>query len=125
MHFDSPNDLVVPAQLTASITVSWSKPRCWHGDRVTIRVRTQRVIDGSLLRVQIFVHGAGNHFDQIHPNPTITNNAANIDYTLDWQTKLNPPYPTQVDVKATLFVLGIDALSDPMDIDLIPPLHSA
>lgn len=127
MNVENTQDTVNPAQLAERIIVNWSTPRCWHGDSVTIRVRTERVPDGSLVRLRIFAQGAPNHFDQLVNQP-ITGNKLDVPYTLDWKTKLvqPPPYLTQVQVSATVQVLNnVTALSDPMAVDLIPPLHSA
>ncbi|HZS56458.1 MAG TPA: hypothetical protein VFA65_18780 [Bryobacteraceae bacterium] len=127
MNVENTHDTVNPAQLTERVTVSWSQPRCWHGDDVTIRVRTERVTDGYMIQLQVLAQGAANHFHQLANQP-ITGNKLDVPYTLNWKTLLPqpPPYPTQVQVRATVVGLNnVTALSDPMAVDLIPPLHSA
>ena len=125
MDFEDNCDRVVPAALTESVVVSWAKPRCWHGDTVIIRVRSERVADGSNIQLQIFAQGAGAHFHQL-PNQQIANNQLDFNYKLDWKTLLAPPYPTQVQVRATVVELALTSpLSEVMDVDLIPPVFSA
>jgi hypothetical protein len=125
MDFEDNVDRVVPAPLTERVVVYWSKPRCWHGDNVLIRVRTERVIDGSTIELKVFAQGNPAHFHQL-PNQNITNNRLDYDYKLDWKTVLNPPYPTQVEVTARVVEVNITSPRSPvMDVDLIPPLFSA
>ena len=126
MDFEDNVDRVVPAPLTERIVVYWSKARCWHGDNVFIRVRTERVIDGSTIELKVFAQGAAAHFHQI-PNQNITNNQLDYEYKLDWKPHLNPPpYPTQVEVTARVVEVNITSARSPvMDVDLIPPLFSA
>jgi len=126
MNLEDSEDHNVPGQLAERITVSWSQPRCWHGDTVVIRVRTERVPDGYAVRLQVYDQAAAVQIEQL-TNAQIANNAKDVNYTLDWKTKLTqpPPYPAQFIVRATVILLNITADSDPMDVDLIPPLFSA
>jgi hypothetical protein len=116
----------IPGQLAERVTVSWSKPRSWHGDSVVIRVRTERVSDGYLVRLQVYDQAAVTLIEQL-PNQPIANNKIDLNYTLNWKTRLAqpPPYPNRFLVRATIILLNITADSDPMDVDLIPPLFSA
>lgn len=126
MNIDDQEDRDIPGQLTAAITVNWAQPRAWHGDIVTIRVRTNRVPDGYNVQLRIFPDGVNNHFDQV-PNQPIADNKLDFDYTLDWKTKLPQPapYPALFRVEAAVIALNINALSDTLAVDLIPPLFSA
>jgi hypothetical protein len=126
MDFEDNVDRVVAAPLTERVVVYWSKPRCWHGDNVYIRVRTERVIDGSTIELSVFAQGQPAHFDR-PPNQNITNNRLDFDYRLDWKTALPaPPYPTQVEVTARVVQLNLTSARSPvMHVDLIPPLFSA
>ena len=126
MDFEDNCDRIVPAPIPSRIIVSWSKPRCWHGDHVFIRVRTERVLDNSTIELRVFEQGGGAAFDATIPNQPITNNKLDYDYTLNWKTKVNPPYFTQVEATARVVELNLtSARSDTMDVDLIPPLFSA
>ncbi len=125
MDFEDNHDHTVPAPLTEEVLVSWSKPRCWHGDTVTIRVRTGRVIDGSTVELKVWVQGAGAHFHQI-PNQPINHNQLDFDYTLNWKTFVIPAGSVDFVVTARIVQINItSAPSEPMKVDLIEPLFSA
>lgn len=123
MDFEGDHDNTVPAPLTETVQVSWSKARSWHGDTVTIRVRTARVRSGDNVRLEIHVAG-GAAFHTL-PNQPIQNNTLDYDYQLDWKTMVIPP-GSMFEVTAHLVELNLtSARSEPMAVDLIPPLFSA
>ena len=127
MNLEATEDQHPQGQLAERISVSWSQPRCWHGDTVVIRVRTERVPDGHAVQLEVYDQAGAVQIEQL-PNQQIANNAKDVNYTLDWKTKLTqpPPYPAQFIVRATVPVLNnLTADSDPMAVDLIPPLFSA
>ena len=126
MNLENTEDHNIPGQVVERVIVSWSKPRCWHGDSVVIRVRTDRVTDGYLVRLQVYDQAAVVQIEQL-PNQPIANNKLDVPYTLNWKTLLTqpPPYPSRFVVRATVILLNQTAVSDPMDVDLIPPLFSA
>jgi hypothetical protein len=126
MNFEDDEDHLVPAPLTEAVKVYWSKPRCWHGDKVYIRVRTRHVKDGSHIKLEVFPQGVVVVLETI-PNQAITGDKLDYEYTLSWKTKVSPPpYPSQVEVRATVVELNlVSALSPVMNVDLIPPLFSA
>lgn len=129
MDFEDNHDHTVPAPLTEAVQVSWSVARSWHGETVTIRVRTARVPDGDT--VQLKIRPVGNpEFDTLPglgAQPLrIAKNALDHNYVIDWKTKAVPPASVLFEVTAQLVELQItSAPSEPMAVDLIPPLFSA
>ena len=126
MNLEDAENHNLMGQLTERISVSWSKARCWHGDEVKIRVATERVPDGYLVRLQVYEQAGVVQIEQLVNKP-LTDNKLEVDYKLDWKTRLTqpPPYPTQFVVRATVITLNLTATSEPMEVDLIPPVFSA
>jgi hypothetical protein len=111
--------------LTPVLRVSWSQPRCWHGDNVTILVRSIYVKDGGEITLNIYAVGNANAFDTIQ-HLTINGNSLDHPYTVDWKNKVVPPNSTSFQVKATLTTPAIDSpVSAAMAVDLVVPVFSA
>jgi hypothetical protein len=111
-------------QLPVTLGVSWSRARSWHGEDVTIQVRSSRVVNGGQITLEIFPVGHPNALDTL---PTQTMNGATLDhvYTIDWKAKAVPAGAARFVVRATLAVPKIVSPdSDPLAVDLTPPLFS-
>jgi hypothetical protein len=112
-------------QLTPVLRVSWSQPRCWNGDTVTILIRSSYIKDGGLIDLAINAVG--------HPAPVdtvlglvINGNSLDHAYVVDWKNKVVPVNSIQFEVTATLRVPNVvSAASDPLSVDLLVPVFSA
>lgn len=125
MEFTDQHDKVVPAPLPSTIQVSWSQPRAWHGDTVTIRVRTSFVKNGSNIEILVFPDGSVNSLDGPIAK-TIQNNQLDHQYKIDWKGKVIPANTNAFKLTAKVVELNLtSALSEPMLVDLSPPLFSA
>jgi len=111
--------------LTPELRVSWSQVRCWHGETVTISVRSSYVKDGGIIDLNIYAVG---HLAAVDTVAALTLNGNSLDhaYTVDWKTKVVPAGATHFTVVATLQNPNIvSPASDPMGVDLIIPVFSA
>ncbi len=125
MHWSQAHNNTMDCLLTPVLRVSWSQPRCWHGDDVNILVRSSYVIDGGQLTLDIYAVGNVAAVDTI-PNLTINGNSLDHTYKVDWKNKVVPPNSTLFEVKATLAVPAIvSPASAPMAVDLVVPVFSA
>lgn len=129
MDFEDDHDHTVPAALNESVHVSWSHPRSWHGETVTIRIRTTRVRNGDTLQLKIRAAGIDPAFHTLPGGGdgpiNITDNSLDFAYKIDWKGKPVPANSTQFEVIARLNELMIEsAPSEPMSVDLVPPIFS-
>ena len=124
MDFEDNHDTVVPAPLPELIQVSWSRSRCWHGETVTIRVRTQRIPDGSMVRLEVAAQG-GAAF-HVLPQQALQNDQIDYAYPFDRDSTVIPLNTTDFVVTATAVLLNLTSPpSEPLTVDLRPPLFSA
>jgi hypothetical protein len=125
MHWSQLHNNTMDCLLTPTLRVSWSQPRCWHGDTVKILVRSTYVRNGGLITLNIYVVGNPVAVDTI-ANVVINGNSLDHTYKVDWKNKVVPPNSTNFEVTATLTTPNIvSAASAPMAVDLIVPVFSA
>lgn len=111
--------------LAPELRVSWSQPRCWHGDTVTISIRSSYVKDGSIVDLEIFPVGNVNALDAV-AGLVLNGNSLDHPYVVDWKALAIPPNSIQFNIVATLRVPAIvSPPSDPMGVDLVDPIFSA
>jgi hypothetical protein len=119
------HDNTMDCPLTPVLRVSWSQVRCWHGETVTISVRSSYVKDGGIVDLDIFAMGNGVAVDTI-AGLTLNGNSLDHAYTVDWKTKTVPPGATKFTIVATLQNPNVmSPACDPMGVDLIVPVFSA
>jgi hypothetical protein len=125
MHWSQAHNNTMDCVLTPVLRVSWSQPRCWHGDNVTIRVRSVYVKDGGQITLNIYAVGNVNAIDTI-PNLVLNGNTLDYAYTVNWKNMVIPANSTFFEVKATLTTPAIDSpASAAMAVDLVVPVFSA
>ena len=125
MHWSQAHNNTMNCVLTPVLRVSWSQPRCWHGDSVTIRVRSNYVKDGGQITLNIYAVNDNNAIDTI-ANIPINGNKLDVPYTVNWKTKVVPANSTYFEVKATLTTPAITSpASAAMAVDLVVPVFSA
>ena len=56
-EFEDVHNKLIPGVVTPKIQVTWSRHRAWHGETVSILVRTELVKDGTKVKLEIKVKG--------------------------------------------------------------------
>jgi len=87
--FSGPHDNTTLGKVPRVAQVFWSQKRRYHGDKVTLSVRTQNVPDGAAVELRILPKGGGAVIDTI-TGDTLTGSQVNHVYTIDWKTKTIP-----------------------------------
>jgi hypothetical protein len=119
---DNHNTTIV-AKIKPALRVAWMRTRAWHGEEVTIAVRTEMVKDGAKLKLEIYPKG--NAVIDTIDNETIDKNKKDKKYKIDWKDKTLPQGVSEFLVKATLTDFALSADSDPLVVDLVPPAFSS
>ena len=88
-----------------------------------ILVRTELVKDGTKVKLEIKAKG-GKTLDTLAKG-AINNNANDQDYKIDWKSKKLKPEEGEVVVTASTKDPDLSADSEPMLVDLMPPLFSS
>jgi hypothetical protein len=122
-EFEDVHDTLIPGVVTPKIQVTWSRHRAWHAETVGILVRTEVVKDGTKVKLEIKTKG-GKLLDTLDKG-TIAGNANDQNYKIDWKTKQLKPETAEVVVTAAIKELKLTADSEPMFVDLVPPMFSA
>jgi hypothetical protein len=122
-EFEDDHNTLIPGVIAPKIQVTWSRHRAWHGETVSILVRTEFVKDGTKLKLEIRVKD-DKLLDSLEKG-TITSNANSQDYKIDWKAKKLKPDVTEVVVTASLKDPAITADSESLFVDLVPPMFSA
>jgi hypothetical protein len=125
MHWSQQHNNTMDCLLTPTLRVSWSQPRCWHGENVKILVRSTYVKDGGQITFNIYAVGNPAAVDTI-ANVVINGNSIDYVYKVNWKNKVVPANSTNFEVTATLTTPNIvSAASNPMAVDLVVPVFSA
>ena len=122
-EFEDVHNTLIPGVVTSKIQVTWSRHRAWHRETVHIRVRTEFVKDGTRIKLEIKVKG-GKSLDSLEKG-TITGNANNQDYKIEWKDKKLKPEEAEVVVTASIKDPALTADSESLFVDLVPPMFSA
>lgn len=121
MTFTGPQDATNPGKVPKVAQVFWSRKRCYHGEEVTLSVRTENVPDGASVEL-ILSADNGGEIDKI-TGLTLSKGKVDHKYKIDWKGK--------VPAKAREFVFKarVDKLtsgdSPVLLVDLGPPEMSA
>lgn len=122
--YESLQDTVIQGRVTPVVMVEWARLRAWHGDTVSIAVRTSQVPDGSSVTVKILVKDGGAEVDTV-TGLSISGSKADHDYAIQWKDK-----PVSADKNAFVLKALIDdpkvesPLSPALLVDLEPPVLS-
>jgi hypothetical protein len=122
-EFSGPHDATNLGTVPKVAQVFWSQKRRYHGDEVTLSVRTQNVPNGAAVELRISPRNGGAVIDTI-TGATITNSKLDHTYTIDWKTK---PIPASAREFVFQAVIGkiISSASPILFVDLAPPEPSA
>jgi hypothetical protein len=125
MRLEDDQDTSTRGRLSSTIRVFWSRERCWNSDIVKIYVRTSLAADGEKVELKIFPADDQSKAVTI-PNLAVADNKVDYFYKMDWKGKGLPAKTTEFIVTARLKDLNITSpWSDPLTVDLLPPLFSA
>src|SRR6188472_3814051 len=125
MNWQQNHNHTMDCPLTPTLRVSWSKPRSWHGENVTISLRSQYVKDGGQVTLEILATNDRTTPVETLGPLTLNNNRLDHVYRIDWKTKPVPAGAVTFEVKAILANPNTVATSDPMAVDLVVPVFSA
>jgi hypothetical protein len=123
MQFEHDQNNAVPAPLTPTIRVSWSRARAWHGETVVIRVRCQFVPDGTQLALDVTT--AANVAVETIGNLTINAGTKDHNYVLDWKVIAIAAGSEVFNVVGRLPQYPITSAPSALAVDVEPPLFSA
>ena len=122
-EFDDDHNKLLSGVVTPKLQVAWSRQRAWHGDTVHILVRTELVKDGTKLKLEVKAKD-GKSLDTLDKG-TVTNNANDQSYKLDWKDKKLKADVTEVVVTASIKDPAVTVTSASLFVDLVPPVFSA
>jgi hypothetical protein len=123
MKLDGEHNKTHEVRIQKVAQVHWSQQRAWHGDEVTLSVRTEMVKDGAGATLKIQAPDADKDLDTVS-GQSINNGKLDHKYKIEWKEK---PYEAKRDF---VCVAQIDKKllsppSPPLRVDLEPPLLSA
>lgn len=121
--YEGPDSTEIDAELEREVNVTWSRTRCWHGETVTIRVRTNHVPDGTAVILRISANGVAGEIVSVD-GLVINGSSLDHDYTIDWGAIAIPEGASEFVVRAVID----DNPSDPsptLVVDLNVPVFSA
>jgi hypothetical protein len=121
MTFTGPHDATNPGKVPKVAQVFWSRKRCYHGEEVTLSLRTENVPDGTA--VELTISGKDGGTVDTVGGLQIAKSAVDHKYKIDWKNKALP------DTREFVFKAKVDKLlsgdSPVLFLDLGPPGMSA
>jgi len=121
-EFENFQNNVILGVVTPKLQVSWSRHRAWHKETVRILVRTELIKDGTKVKLEIKTK-AGKTIDTLDKG-TLSGNANNQDYKIEWKDKKLDPVTAEVVVTASIKDPALTADSEPLFVDVVPPVLS-
>jgi len=122
--YESLQDTKIQGQVIPVAIVEWSRLRAWHGDKVTIAVRTSQVPDGSTVTVKILTKDGNTEVDTVG-GLSVSGSKVDHDYAIQWKDKSVSADKNAYVLKASIDDPKVDsALSPPLMVDLEPPVLS-
>jgi hypothetical protein len=123
--YEGPQDTLIHAVVTPALRVAWARRRCWHGETVGIDVRTECFKSGQADLKLTIQDSDGTVIDDVNlkvKDPGLLHN-----YDVKWKDKepLLSAERYRFTVKAQIAAYGLEALSEPLEVDVEPPLLSA
>lgn len=123
-EFEDNQDTLIQGVVQPKLEVAWSRRRAWHGETVSIQVRSELVKDGTPVKIE--VHSSDGKVAIVtFDKEKITGNKLDKDYKIDWHAKKLKADPYKFVAKATVAAFSLTAESEDLAVDLTPPLFSA
>ena len=125
MRLERDHDKQHEGRIQRAVVVHWSQQRAWHGDEVTLSVRSELVSDGAAAELKIRAVGGGAAADlDTVSGKSIRGGQLDHKYKIAWKDK------RYEDKREFICVAAIDTKlvspSSPiLRVDLEPPLLSA
>ena len=121
--FVGPHNAPNPGKIAKVGKVFWSKKRAYHGEDVTLSVRTENVPDGAAVELIITPTGGGDVVDTIK-GLSIKTSQLDHKYTIKWKDKPLPKTGHGFVFRAVIGKLKSDE-SSVLLVDVEPPVFSA
>ena len=121
--FEGDHNKKIPGKIKRTVRVAWLRARAWHGEEVTIAVRTTHVKNDAKVELKIFDEDEGD-VDAVG-DLKITDSKLDHKYTIDWKEKTLPADKYKFVVKAIIDGKLTSESSPPLIVDLEPPFFSA
>jgi hypothetical protein len=121
--FVGPHNAPNPGKIAKVGLVFWSKKRAFHGEDVTLSVRTENVPDGTAVELTIVPVGGGEVVDTIK-GLSIKTSQLDHKYTIAWKGKPLPKNGRGFVFKAVIGKLK-SGESSVLLVDVEPPMFSA
>lgn len=123
-EFENAQDHLIPGVVTPKLQVAWSRRRAWHGETVTLQVRSELINDGTSVKLEVKSQDGSLTMDTFAAE-TITGNKLDKAYKIDWAAKKPKETPNTFVIVATVTTPHLTATSPVMTVDLSKPLFSA
>jgi hypothetical protein len=128
MKIDGDHNIEHLGKIAMLLRAAWSRRRAWHGEKVTLELRSELIKDGTELKIYIkAVDGDARGFDRV-PGKSLTASKLDHEYTIDWKTfAYGERHEFVFDAIAKFDVEKnkVEAASPPLRVDLSPPVFSA
>lgn len=107
-----------------TLVAQWSRSRCWHGEKVTIAVRSSFVPDGTTVELKILTKDGLAEFVSIK-DQKINGSKLDHSYTIDWKDNPPPDGKYEFVVQAITTDPAVTSPNSlPLAVDLVSPVHS-
>lgn len=123
-EFEKSQDHLIQGVVTPKLIAAWSRRRAWHGETVTIQIRSELIIDGTTVKLEVKSEDLKLTMDTF-ASETITGNKLDKDYKIDWASKKPKETPNTFVIVATITAPHLTATSAAMAVDLSMPVFSA
>ena len=101
----------------------WDRERCWHGEKVGVCIRTEKVDSGVKVDIDIAPKTGGDAVDTLQ-GEALTDGKIDHEYTVNWKGKALGKTREFV-LKSIIDGKLKEGPSDPLYVELDPPVFSA
>ena len=127
MKIDGDHNIEHLGKVAMVLRAAWSRRRAWHGEKVTLELRSELIKDGTELRIYIKpAAGSTPRFDRV-AGKSLSASKLDHEYEIDWKAFVYGDHHEFVFDTAAVVEPGkeVAALSPPLRVDLTPPVFSA
>jgi hypothetical protein len=127
MRIDGDHNIEHKGKVAMVLQAAWSRRRAWHGERVTMEVRSELIKDGTTLKLYVLQASNNKPIDRVAPT-SLTASRYDHDYPNDGWKALAYGENREFLIEAIAAIDSqkqVSAKSPPLRIDLDPPTFSA